>query len=159
MKEISLHILDIAQNSIRAGANLIEINIWEDSLQDRLEIKIKDNGCGMSSDELLHACDIFFTTRSDSAVKAGRGLFLLRSAARKCSGDVIISSKPGLGACIRAFFQYSHPDRAPVGDMAATMEVLVTGYPEMFFIYKHRVDSQAFHMDTREFRPGAGKLS
>ncbi len=152
MKELSLHILDIAQNSIQAGADRIEIELCEDSRNDRLEIRIKDNGSGMSSDELLCACDLFFTTRPDPGPKSGKGLFLLRSAARQCAGDMTISSELGCGASVRAIFQYSHPNRAPVGDMAATIEVLIAGYPELVFIYRHRVDNQVFLMDTREFK-------
>lgn len=150
MKELSLHILDIVQNSICAKATLIEIEIVESRVEDRYKISIKDNGHGMTSEQALRALDPFFTTRTTRRV--GLGLSLLKAAAERCEGQLTIISTPEEGCEVIAEFKRSHWDRAPLGDMSETMMTLIASNPEMDFVYTHRVDNRKYHLDTREIR-------
>ena len=124
MKELSLHILDIAQNSVKAGATLIQITIEEDTVADTLRITVADNGCGMDKDLLQRVRDPFTTTRTTR--KVGMGIPLLEAAAVQCGGGLDIQSQPGVGTTLTAWFGLSHIDRAPVGDMPGTMGVIVS---------------------------------
>lgn len=150
MKELSLHILDIVQNSIRAKATLIEIDVCEDTIKDVLTIEIKDNGRGMDNETVGKVKDPFFTTRKTR--KVGLGLPLFEQAAKSCGGKLEIFSKVGEGTTIRASFIRSHIDRAPLGDMASTVVLLVATNPEQDFIYRHRVDDREFVFDTRRIK-------
>lgn len=151
MKELSLHILDIVQNSISAGANLIKITVNEETKEnDILEIIIEDNGCGMDADEVEKALDPFYTSRTTR--KVGLGLPLFRQAAQLCGGDLWIVSKKGEGTTVRVSFKHSHIDRAPLGDMVSTLLALITLNPEIDFIYEHYKDRQSFTLDTREIK-------
>lgn len=154
MKELSLHILDIAQNSVKAGATLIQITIEEDTVADTLRITVADNGCGMDKDLLQRVRDPFTTTRTTR--KVGMGIPLLEAAAVQCGGGLDIQSQPGVGTTLTAWFGLSHIDRAPVGDMPGTMGVLVSGSPQLDFVYTHRVDGASFTFDTREIRTALG---
>lgn len=145
-----MHILDIAQNSVRAGAGLVEILITEDTVADRMDITIHDDGCGMSTAELARVCDPFFTTRTTR--KVGLGVPFFRMAAEMAGGGFSIDSRPGGGTVVHVCFQLSHIDRMPLGDMAATFTVLAGGSPGIEFLLRHRVDGNDFTADTREFR-------
>ncbi len=150
MEELALHILDIAENSIRAGARTIEIEVAEDLQQDRLLITIRDNGKGMDKRTLRHALDPFFTTKPNKRV--GLGLPLLAAAARQAGGDIAIRSKRGAGTEVEAAFQYSHVDRQPLGNLAATMEALIIGNPDVDFRLVHRSPKGVKQLDTRNIR-------
>jgi len=150
MKELSLHVLDIVQNSVSAGATLIEINITEDIADDLMTIEIKDNGRGMDENALKKVKDPFFTTRTTR--KVGLGVPLFEQAAKCCGGELDILSRAGEGTSIRASFIRSHIDRAPLGSMADTMVLLAAANPELDFVYRHRVDGQEFVLDTREIK-------
>ena len=150
MKELSLHILDIAENSVKAKASLIEIAISEDEKNDLLTIEIKDNGCGMSEEFLKRVKDPFSTTRTTRRV--GMGLSLFEAAAQQCGGELKISSKEGVGTEVFVTFSLNHIDRAPLGDMAGTMETLIGGSPDIDFIYRHKKNDSEFVLDTRELR-------
>ena len=154
MKELSLHILDIAQNSVKAGATLIQITIEEDTVADTLRITVADNGCGMDKDLLQRVRDPFTTTRTTR--KVGMGIPLLEAAAVQCGGGLDIQSLPGVGTTLTAWFGLSHIDRAPVGDMPGTMGVLVSGSPQLDFVYTHTVARASFTFDTREIRTALG---
>src|SRR5512142_3272074 len=119
MEDLSLHILDIAENAINAGATAITIDIEENSAEDTLTIEITDNGCGMDADTLKHALDPFYTTRTTRRV--GLGLPMLQEAATAANGFVDLRSVPGFGTAVRATFQSSHIDRKPLGDIAETI--------------------------------------
>ena len=119
MQEISLNILDIVQNSIRAGATLIELKITEDTQKDLFEFSVRDNGCGMSKEMVKRVMDPFVTTRTTR--KVGLGISLLRSAAQATGGDVYIESREGEGTLLTAVFSYGHIDRQPLGDIAGTV--------------------------------------
>ena len=150
MEDIALHILDIAQNSLEAGASTIEIEIWENLREDRLVIEVRDNGRGMDSETLAKATDPFFTTRTTRRV--GLGLPLMAAAAKAAGGTFRIDSKPGQGSSITATFQHRHIDRAPLGDIETTLMVLLAGQPGKDIFFRHRVEDREFELDSRDFR-------
>ena len=124
MQEISLNILDIAQNSIRADATLIEIIIEENPETDLFAFTIKDNGCGMDAEMVKTVSDPFVTTRTTR--KVGLGISLLKAAAQQTGGDIKLESELGVGTVIRADFSYGHIDRQPLGDISAVMVSLIS---------------------------------
>ncbi|MBU5450340.1 ATP-binding protein [Acetivibrio sp. MSJd-27] len=150
MKELSLHILDIIQNSVNAGASIIEIEIEEEEKEDIFRFSVKDNGCGMSADFLRKVKDPFTTTRTTR--KTGLGIPLLEAAAVQCGGRLDIVSEPGKGTAVTAVFQNSHIDRAPLGDMAQTMVTVISGSPEIDFLYTHIKNGQSFVFQTEDLR-------
>ncbi|MDZ7833663.1 MAG: ATP-binding protein [Desulfobacterales bacterium] len=150
MKELSLHILDVAENGISAGADQVAIEVIEDRRQNRLTLVIADNGRGIPMDQVDRAIDPFYTSRTTRRV--GMGLSLLNAAARQCDGHMWIDSDAGKGTRITAEFVYDHIDRAPVGDMAATMISLIMGSPGIDFEYRHEVDGREFVLNTREVK-------
>ncbi|HSV92767.1 MAG TPA: ATP-binding protein [Desulfobacterales bacterium] len=150
MRELSLHILDVVENGITAGAGCIAIAVDEALAADRLTIRVADDGRGMPAEKALRIEDPFVTTRTTRRV--GLGLSLLAAAARRCEGELTVATAPGRGTEITATFRRSHIDRAPLGDMAATLEVLIVGNPQVDFVYSHRVDDRDFTLDTRELR-------
>jgi len=147
MEDLSLHILDIAENSTRAGATLIEIRITEDTEKDILQIFIKDNGSGMDREMVKKVRDPFMTTRTTRRV--GLGLSMLEQAAQEAGGDLTISSELGRGTEIKATFQASHIDRKPIGDMGSSMISLIAGNPDIDFIYESDLDGEKTTLDTR----------
>ena len=156
MKELSLNILDIVQNSVKAEATLIEIIIDENIDDDKLTIVVSDNGCGMSPEFLSRVRDPFTTTRTTRRV--GMGIPLFELAAQQAGGSLEITSDEGVGTCVTARVQYNHIDRAPVGDMAGTMVTLVSVNPEINFIYIHRVNNSEFVFDTQEIKEILGDV-
>ncbi|NLZ45716.1 MAG: ATP-binding protein [Clostridiales bacterium] len=150
MTELSLNVLDVAQNSVKAGAKLIEISVIADSHTDRLVITINDNGCGMSDEQVTKVTDPFFTTRTTREV--GLGIPFFKLACETTGGAFEIKSKLDEGTLVKAEFVLSHIDRMPLGDMPATMLSLVTMNIDIDFVYRFRVNEKEFIMDTREFR-------
>jgi len=148
MEDLSLHILDIAENSICGSAKTIEIRIDEDRNKDLLTIEIKDDGKGMDEQSLQKALDPFFTTRTTRRV--GLGLPLLAQAARESGGTIELHSEPGGGTTVRATFVHSHIDRKPMGDIDQTLQTLVAGHPEIDFLYEHKTNGSIYHFDTRD---------
>ena len=148
MEDLSLHILDIVENCIRAGAKNVEIRINEDLKKDLLEIKIHDDGCGMDQTTIEKATDPFFTTKS--VRKVGLGLSLIKQAARKAGGELYLSSKPGNGTEVKATFQHSHIDRQPLGDIAKTLMILIIANPEVHFRYFHWKNGREYQVDSKQ---------
>lgn len=146
MRELSLHILDILQNAVEAGATLVELTIEEDLASDRLTIVVRDNGRGIPADVLPHVFDPFYTSRTTRRV--GLGLPLLKAAAERCAGDVTIVSEPGGGTTVQAVFQHSHLDRAPLGDIVGALLTFMLG-SACDLAFTHRVDGREFTLDTR----------
>ena len=132
MEDLSLHILDIVENSIGAKASRVKIKVDEDTQKDLLMIEIEDNGRGMDGETVKKVLDPFFTTRTTRRV--GLGLPLLDQATRESGGDIEIESKVGRGTRVRASFGYSHIDRKPMGDIGATLTILIAGNPEVDFV-------------------------
>lgn len=150
MRELSLHVLDIVQNSITAGATLVAIGVQEDTGSDSLVIRIEDNGRGMTSEQLQKVQDPFYTTRTTR--KVGMGIPLFRMAAQMAGGDLEIASLPGEGTCVTASFGLSHIDRMPLGDMRDTMLTLIRLNPALDFVYTYDRDGAGWQLDTRELR-------
>jgi anti-sigma regulatory factor (Ser/Thr protein kinase) len=150
MLELAEHILDIAENSVRAGAKTVEININEDSANNLLSIEINDDGCGMTKEEIKRAFDPFYTTKK--VRRFGLGIPLLTNAAQMAGGDLDLKSEKGKGTRLKATFQLDHLDRQPMGDISATIINLIAGNSFVDFIYKHRHNDQRFSVDTREIR-------
>jgi len=150
MEDLALHILDIAQNSLEAGASEIEIEIWENLKENRLSIQVRDNGHGMDSETAAKVTDPFFTTRTTR--KIGLGLPLMAAASKAAGGVLTVDSKPGQGTTILATFEHRHIDRAPLGDVEATLMVLLAGHPDKDILFRHRVDDRVFELDSPDFR-------
>lgn len=157
MTEISLNILDVAQNSVRAEATLIEISVAADTKADTLKVTIKDNGCGMSEEQLQSVTDPFFTTRTTR--KIGLGIPFFKMSAESTGGSFSICSQKGVGTVTEAVYILSSIDRMPLGDITGTIHSLVTLNPDIDFLYTYSVDGRSFVMDTREFREILGDVS
>ena len=153
MKEIALYVLDIAQNSITAGAKHLDITLAEET--GRICFTIADDGRGMSPALLATVSDPFTTTRTTR--KMGLGLPLLRLAAEQTGGRLDIESTEGVGTTVRALFCAEHIDCPPVGDMAGTITLLIQGAPELELTYTHQVEERAFRLDTRQIRAELGE--
>ncbi|MCH5187994.1 MAG: ATP-binding protein [Oscillospiraceae bacterium] len=156
MQEISLNILDIVQNSVRAGASRIDVELFEDTDSDELFFSVKDNGCGMDEEMVARVMDPFVTTRTTR--KVGMGISLLRSAAQATGGDVELTSEVGKGTFIKATFSYGHIDRQPLGDMAGTMMTLISMNEAIDFYYKHTFNRQVFEFNTKEMKEILGEV-
>ena len=154
MKELSLHILDVAENGISAGADIIRVEVDEAKAKNRFTIIITDNGRGISDDILAGVTNPFYTTRTTRRV--GLGLSLLESAARRCDGLMRIESAPGKGTRIIAEFKHDHIDRAPLGDIVGTMMTLIMGNPDVDFEYCHQIDGTQFSVNTRDVKEESG---
>ena len=150
MEDLSLHILDIVENSIAAGAKNVEITICEDLKEDLLKIEIIDDGKGIDDVMLQKVLDPFFTTKT--VRKVGLGLSLFREAARAANGDLEIISEVDKGTTLSATFQHNHIDRKPMGDMTKTMMTLIVGNPEVHFRYHHKSDVLEYGIDTEELK-------
>ena len=157
MTELSLNILDIAQNSTRANATLVLITVNADTENDTLFIQIKDNGCGMTREQLENVTDPFFTTRTTR--KVGLGTSLFKYATEQCNGTFDIDSTLGEGTTVTATFQLSHIDRMPLGDITSTIHTLITMHENTDFVYKYTYNNNTFTLDTREFREILGDVS
>ena len=155
MQEISLNILDIAENSVRAEASLIEVTVKENIAEDILSFTIKDNGCGMDEEMVKRVSDPFVTTRTTR--KVGLGISLLKAAAQQTGGDVFLESEPGVGTTITATFSHSHIDRQPLGDIAQVMVSLISLNPDIDFVYTHIYNENEFTLDTRELKAVLGE--
>jgi len=153
-RDLSQHILDIAENSITAGAALLHLTICEDSETDELSIVIRDDGRGMNAEMVNQVTDPWVTTRKTR--KVGLGIPFLKQAAEMCGGDFKITSVVGEGTTTRATFQLSHIDRPPLGDLVGTLLCIVVGSPQLDVVYEHRVDAGDFVFDTREIREVLG---
>ena len=156
MIELSLNVLDIAQNSIRAGATLIEISVLVNFNLDTLTIIIKDNGCGMDREQLARITDPFYTTRTTRRI--GLGIPFFKYAAESTGGSFTVESEKGKGTIVTSRFTLSHIDRMPLGDMTATMHTLITLNHHLDFVYTYAVDQKHFILDTREFRQILGDV-
>jgi anti-sigma regulatory factor (Ser/Thr protein kinase) len=150
MLELAANILDIAENSVRAGAKLIEISIDEDSEKDLLTIEIADNGHGMSQEVITKIFDPFYTTKTVRRV--GLGIPLLANAAEMSGGGLQVESKEGSGTKIKATFGLTNLDRQPMGNIINTLIILIVGNSDVDFFYKHRHNDRRFELDTRQIR-------
>ena len=148
MKDLSLHILDIAHNSIRANAKNIHLKIEEGIHEDLLSISITDDGSGMSPEQVKSITDPFFTTRTTR--KVGLGIPLIKQRADECNGNFSIESDLGKGTTLYMDFQSSHIDLPEMGDIAGVVSGLCCSHPNIHFIFDFNTPSIAFHFDTEE---------
>lgn len=139
MEDISLHLLDIAENALAAGAQRLAIRIVEERSEDILKIDIEDNGYGMDERTVKEAMDPFYTTKPGKRV--GLGLPLFAQAAREAGGKLGIETAPGKGTTVHATFKLSHPDLKPLGDLLGTMATLVCAHPHVQLVFEHRRDN------------------
>ncbi len=156
MRELSLHILDIAQNSIVAEADEIRIAIIEDYKADRLAICIKDDGKGMNQETVNKVIDPFYTTRTTR--KVGLGIPMFKQAAEQCEGTFSIHSSLGVGTDIVAEFKHSHIDRMPLGNMSDTLVTIINSSAKIDLMYTHQIDDEKFTLSTREIKKTLGEL-
>ncbi|MDI6617604.1 MAG: ATP-binding protein [Clostridiales bacterium] len=150
MKELSLHILDLVQNSISAGADMIEILIDENTSKDILVISVKDNGKGIDKKLIEKVKDPFYTSRTERRV--GLGISLLSAASERCGGCLNIESEIGKGTKVTASFIDSHIDRAPIGNMWDTIAEIIACNNDIDIVYKQKYNESEFCLDTREIR-------
>jgi hypothetical protein len=151
MRELSLHILDIIENSRRANSDLIKIEIIEMPDSDLLKIIIEDNGSGISKEKLNKITDPFITSRTTRDV--GLGISLFKSAAESCGGDLDIQSKLDEGTKVEVDFEYNHIDRAPLGDITTTLSNFIAANGEAVdIVYQHQYKDKTFSFDSREIK-------
>lgn len=160
MKELSLNILDITQNSVKAGADDIYITINE--TDETLEISVKDNGCGMSEEFVAQVTDPFCTTRTTR--KVGLGIPLLKLAAEQTGGYIEIKSKEQAlypdshGTETKALFNKNHLDFTPMGDIISTLIVLIQGSPDINFYYTHKTNERTVSLSTKDMKEILGDV-
>lgn len=150
MRELSLNVLDIAQNSIAADAATIRIEVLENTGAHTLTIGIYDDGKGMTEEQLKAVQDPFYTTRTTR--KVGMGIPLFKMAAEQTGGSLYIFSKVGLGTNVQAVFNTDHVDFTPLGDINATIVTLVTMNTDRDFLFRRKRDDREFVLDTAEVK-------
>ena len=150
MEDISLHILDIAENSIGAGASLIKITISEETVEGLLFVTVEDNGKGIPEDIRAKVLDPFCTTRTTR--KVGLGLPLLAQSARETGGDITVKAVNTSGTIVTATFKQRHIDMKPLGDIPETLIVLIAGNPHVDFLFSYNTDGNTFFLDTRQIK-------
>jgi len=155
MKEVSLHVMDIVQNSIVAGATLVVIEVEVQHGRDWMRVAVEDNGCGMDEDMLARVISPFTTSRTTR--KVGLGIPMFKAGAEAAGGAFTIRSKVGEGTFIEAEYAISHLDRPPLGDMAETMLATVACNENIDFVYRYTVDEDSFVFDTREIKAVLGE--
>jgi anti-sigma regulatory factor (Ser/Thr protein kinase) len=155
MEDLSLHILDIAENAVAAGATRLLISVNESEERDLLVFRVADNGRGMSREERARALDPFFTTKRK---RTGLGLPLLAQTAGLCGGRVVIESAPKKGTKVTARFRWGHIDRPPLTKMTETVALLVFGHSEIDVRYRHTKNGRRFDFRGRDYlgRRGGG---
>ena len=157
MKELSLHILDVAKNSVKAGASLTEIAV-STANDGIMTVKIKDNGCGMTEEVLSRVTDPFYTTRTTR--KVGLGLPLFRMAAEQTGGElkIVSSTEEGnSGTEVTVTFDTKSIDCMPMGDIISTVCILIAGSPDRDFVFTDETEQRKVSLDTRELRAVLGE--
>ena len=162
MREIALHLLDIAENSVAAESKNISVHVHENLLQDRLSACVIDDGRGMDAATVQQVQDPFYTTRTTRNV--GLGIPLLKLAAEMAEGNFSLQSEPGHGAWVEAEFRYSHIDRMPLGDLSATFLTLLISHPQIDWTFLYRVTdknglSRDFLFESAELKNELGDIS
>lgn len=161
MKELSLNILDVAENSVKARASLTCIGLVEAA--DVLTLTITDDGCGMDAETVARVTDPFYTTRTTRSV--GLGLPLLKLEAEMTGGSLTVVSRHEAespddhGTTVTAVFHTDHIDCPPLGDLTATVTTLIQGHPDTDFLFRHTFDGVTVELDTRQLREILGEVS
>jgi anti-sigma regulatory factor (Ser/Thr protein kinase) len=162
MREIALHLLDIAENSAAADSRNISIEVHEDLHSDRLSACVIDDGRGMDLETVQRVQDPFYTTRTTRNV--GLGIPLLKLAAEMAEGNLSLQSEPGQGTRVEAVFRHSHVDRMPLGDIASTFLTALISHPDIHWSFVYRTtdkngNSRDFVFDDAELKTELGDLS
>lgn len=157
MRELSLNVMDVAQNSVRAEASVVRITVTESDKDDRLTIEIADDGCGMTDEQVQQVIDPFFTTRTTR--KVGLGVPLFKLSAEQTGGSFDIQSEKGVGTTTTASYVKSHVDMTPLGDINSTVKILIQCNPDIDFVYTCTTDNGSYTLDTRELREVLGDVS
>jgi hypothetical protein len=157
MKELSLHIMDIIQNSIVAEASCIEIELIESKSENIYSISIKDNGKGMSVEMLANVTDPYCTTRTTR--KVGLGIPLLKQNAERAGGSLTITSELGKGTLLKAVFQHDNLDRPMMGDIAGVIILTAAANENIHFVYTHKTESGEYFFDTKEIKEALDGIS
>ncbi len=150
MKEISMHIMDIIENSVKAEARDIKVEIIESETENIFSLYVEDNGCGMSLDMLEKVRDPFTTSRTTR--KVGLGIPMLEQTCIQCNGGLYLESTPGKGTVLKAHMEYNNIDRPPMGDIINSLYLLLIMHPETDFLYIHRFNENEFILDTKEIK-------
>ena len=156
MRELSLNVMDIAQNSVRAEASVTEIRVRENTVDNILSIEIEDNGKGMTAEQVENVTNPFFTTRTTR--KVGLGVPLFKMAAEQTGGSFEIRSEVGKGTLTKAVFKTDSVDMTPLGDINSTISILIRCNPEMELVFTHSVNDNEFRLDTRELKEVLGDV-
>ena len=156
MLELALHILDIAENAVRAGSKTVFIDIAEDRMDDRLAIEIRDDGSGMDGATLKKAMDPFYTSKKVRRV--GLGLPMLAEAAKRTGGSFALESHEGVGTRVAVEFRLGHLDRQPLGDLTGALMSLIVGNAGVDFVLRHECEGRVFALDTREIKSEIGDI-
>jgi hypothetical protein len=162
MREISLHLLDIAENSVAANAKNITLKVCENLQGDRLTASVIDDGKGMSAEMVAKVVDPFVTSRTTR--KVGLGIPLFKTAAEACDGSLVINSEIGKGTRLDVEFRHSHIDRMPLGDLSSTMLTLFVAYPAIHWLFEYKVipsdgkPEEKFVFDTQPIMAELGNM-
>ena len=161
MREIALHLLDIAENSAAADSRNISIEVHEDLYKDLLIASVTDDGRGMDAKTATNVQDPFYTTRTTR--KVGLGIPLLKLAAEQAEGSFSLQSEPGEGTKVEAVFRHSNIDRMPLGDLASTYLTSLISHPTIHWVFGYRVtdkaaNSQEFVFDDAELKNELGDI-
>ncbi len=162
MQDISLHLLDIIENSVRAGAKCIRLRIINDAQQNVIRFIIEDDGCGMDVDTLAMAQDPFYTSKVERVKKVGLGIPLFKQNAELCNGSFSLTSEPGLGTVLTADFELDNIDRLPLGNLKDTLLGAIIGHQDIDFhvnlIKRDKGKEQSFHFDTQAIKEELGDI-
>ncbi len=162
MREIALHLLDVAENSVTANAKNITLTVCEDLQGDRLTVSVVDDGKGMSAEMAASVVDPFVTSRTTR--KVGLGIPFFKAAAEACNGSLVINSEIGKGTRLDVEFQHSHIDRMPLGDLSSTMLTLFVAYPEIHWLFDYEMiptngkSEEKFVFDTQPVMAELGDM-
>lgn len=161
MREIALHLLDIAENSVAAGSHNICLDVVEDLHSDRLTVSVADDGRGMSAETAKRVLDPFYTTRTTR--KVGLGIPLLKLAAEQAEGGLTLQTEPGKGTQVEAVFKHSHIDRMPLGDVGVTILALLVSYPHIHWKFNYQIkvkdaELKEFALDDSEIKSTLGDV-
>lgn len=152
-----MHIMDILQNSTRAKATVVTLEVLEDAANDTLTLRFIDNGCGMDAEMVQKVVNPFFTTRTTR--KVGLGLPLLKQNTEQTGGHLKIESEVGKGTTVTAVFGLTHLDRPPMGDLAGTVVLTAASYPDIHFIFHYHNDQTDYTFDTDEVNEALDGMS
>ena len=156
MRELSLNILDVAENSLKAGADTIKIDVEFLREENKLTVRVSDNGCGMTGEQIKHVTDPFYTTRTTR--KVGLGVPLFKMAAEMSGGSFEISSVVNEGTSLTAIFKTDNVDFVPLGDIASTVELLCVSNPDVNIAFTESHETDTFSFESQKIRDILGDV-